>query len=38
MNYNIQEILANPTLLNKVPDEILLNWIKEYPYVSLFHL
>ncbi len=27
MNYNIQEILANPTLLNKVPDEILLNSI-----------
>ncbi|MBK6274969.1 MAG: hypothetical protein IPF58_09815 [Saprospirales bacterium] len=24
--------------MNKVPDEILLNWIKEYPYVSLFHL
>lgn len=38
MNYTIQEILANPTLLNKVPVDVLQNWTKQYPYVSLFHL
>ncbi|MFN8284170.1 MAG: hypothetical protein U0U67_13205 [Chitinophagales bacterium] len=38
MNYSLQEILANPALLNKVSDETLQDWIRQYPYVSLFHL
>ena len=38
MQYQIQHILSNPALLKEVPDDVLQNWIVQYPYVSLFHL
>lgn len=38
MNFQLQDILSQPALLNEVPDELLQKWITDYPYVSLFQL
>jgi hypothetical protein len=38
MNFQLHDILSNPSLLNHVPEETLQGWIKQYPYVALFQL
>jgi predicted CopG family antitoxin len=38
MNIQIHEILSNPELLKEVSEETLNSWIKQYPYVPIFHL
>jgi hypothetical protein len=38
MNYQISDILSNPSHINDVPEEVLQNWINKYPFVPLLHL
>ncbi len=38
MNYQISDILSNPSHINDVPEEILQNWLNNYPFVPILHL
>ncbi len=38
MNYQINDILSNPSHIIDVPEDVLQNWISKYPFVPLLHL
>lgn len=38
MNFQLNYILENPTLINEVPESTLQEWVRNYPYVALFQL
>jgi hypothetical protein len=38
MNFQLQDILAQPALLHDVPEDVFQKWLNTYPYVALFQL